>query len=107
MPVDVIKLFRDVPGEFHVQVQDSHGAWHDAVMPSTTMARGANEYGYVGANTDTVYVHNEPAYDAPRASLKIKYQDGKTSTRIITETPRYANLLWEITLGGEVDASRV
>ena len=108
MPIDVAKMIADVPGAFHVKVADAQGALHAAVMTATTDARGANEYGYIGANTDTVYVPNQPnAFDAPRASLQIIYENSRTSNRIITEATNNQGLFWEISLGGELDESRV
>ena len=108
MPIDVAKMIADVPGRFHVQVMDSKGQMHDAVMTATTEARGATELGYVGPGGDTVYVPNEPShFDAPRAALKIKYDDGRTSVRIITEAVDNQYLFWEISVGGELDENRL
>ena len=109
MPIDVAKMIADVPGAFHVKVADARGRLHDAVMTATTEARGANEYGYEGAGGgDVVYVPNQPdAFEAPRASLKIVYANSRISHRIITEAADNQRLFWEISLGGELDESRV
>lgn len=108
MPINVAKMISDVPGAFHVRVVDAQGASHDAVMTATTDARGANEYGYTGAGGDTVYVPNQPnAFDAPRASLQIIYENSRISNRIITEATDNQGLFWEISLGGQLDECAV
>ena len=108
MPIDVAKMIADVPGAFHVKVADAQGRIFDAVMTATTETRGANEYGYTGTGGDTVYVPNQPtAFVAPRASLKIIYECGRESVRIIEDATNNQSLFWEISVGGELDESRV
>ena len=108
MPIDVAKLIEDVPGRFHVRVVDDQGRFFKAAMTATSETRGANEYGYTGTGGDTVYVPNEPvAFVPPRASLKIVYENGRESVRIIEEAVDNQGLFWEISVGGELDESRV
>lgn len=93
------KIFKDVPQDLHVAVEDANGVSRDGVITYASETRGAGEYGFPVFESDTVYV--AAPFDCPRASLRIT-RDGKTTVRKIEG--KTDNVVFvAVSLGGELD----
>ena len=98
MPVNPVKMLKDVPGALHVQVKDAAGVLHDGVLTAVSETRGAGEYGFPQVESDTVYV--AAPFVAPRATLTV-LRDGRASVRKIEGVVDNA-AFYEISLGGKI-----
>ena len=96
MPIDPVKMLKDIPGAFHLQVKDAHGALHDGVMIGVSRMNGARDFGFPEfAEGDTVRVVHP--FDVPATALEM-IAGGVPVRRRITGSRDYRGLFVTITL---------